>query len=58
MAGWRKSSYSNAQGGSCVELGHAPGKILIRDTKQEDRRDRTTLAVTVGAWRRFTASLR
>lgn len=58
MAGWRKSSYSNAQGGSCVELGGAPGAILVRDTKQAGLRDRTTLAVTPDAWRRFTASLR
>jgi hypothetical protein len=31
---WRKSSYSDGSGGNCVELGSAPGHVLIRDTKQ------------------------
>jgi hypothetical protein len=32
---WRKSSYSDNGGTGCVEAGHAPGAVLIRDTKDE-----------------------
>ena len=52
---WRKSSYSNAQGGSCVETAAGDGVILVRDTTD---RDGGTLSVPAGAWARFTASLR
>jgi hypothetical protein len=52
---WRKSSYSNAQGGSCVETATGDGVILVRDTTN---RDGGTLNVPAGAWARFTASLR
>jgi hypothetical protein len=30
---WRKSSYSGAEGGECVEVAAAPGTIHIRDSK-------------------------
>ncbi|MDA0566037.1 DUF397 domain-containing protein [Streptomonospora sp. S1-112] len=30
---WRKSSYSNASGGECVEVADAPGAVLVRDTR-------------------------
>ncbi|MBO0820552.1 MAG: DUF397 domain-containing protein [Nocardiopsaceae bacterium] len=58
MGTWRKSTYSGANGGECVEVADAPRTILVRDTKQRGRADRTTLAVTPAAWQRFTASLR
>ncbi|HUN36021.1 MAG TPA: DUF397 domain-containing protein [Trebonia sp.] len=32
-ANWRKASYSNGTG-SCVEAGHVPGLVLVRDTTQ------------------------
>ncbi|PWG14724.1 DUF397 domain-containing protein [Streptomyces sp. V2] len=34
LSGWRKSSYSGAQGGACVEVldGYAPG-VPVRDSK-------------------------
>jgi hypothetical protein len=51
---WRKSSYSDANGGSCVEVA-SDGTILVRDTTN---RDGGTLAFTTGAWQEFTASLR
>lgn len=54
MGGWRKSSYSGGNGGSCVEVA-ADGVVLVRDT--EDRYG-VTLSVSVEAWARFTASLR
>lgn len=55
---WRKSTHSGANGGECIEVGDSPRTILVRDTKQEGRANRTTLAVTPAAWRKFTASLR
>ena len=51
---WRKSSYSNANGGDCVEVGHGNG-ALIRDTKN---RDGFTLAVPAEAWSAFLSSIR
>jgi Domain of unknown function (DUF397) len=52
---WRKSSYSNANGGSCVETATGDGAILVRDTTN---RAGFTLSVPAGAWTTFTASLR
>ena len=34
--GWRKSSYSNSAGGSCVEIKRGLGAVFLRDSK--DRR--------------------
>jgi len=52
---WRTSSYTGANGGNCVEVGHAGHLIAIRDTK-----DRTgpELAVTAGAWQQFAATVK
>jgi hypothetical protein len=52
---WRKSSYSTGNGGQCVETGHIPGAVLVRDTKD---RDGVTLAFTANAWEKFAASVR
>jgi hypothetical protein len=54
MDGWRKSSYSDGNGGQCVEVG-ADDMILVRDTAD---RDSVTLTFTAKAWERFTASIR
>jgi hypothetical protein len=59
-SGWRKSNYSNG-GSNCVEAGHVPGSILIRDTKDSDTKNDghgPVLRATPPDWRRFTASLR
>jgi hypothetical protein len=53
---WRKSSYSSNGGGSCVEVADATGRVLVRDTKDPERR--VTVSVPAGAWAAFTASLR
>jgi hypothetical protein len=47
---WRKASYSASNGGGCVEVGDAPGAVLVRDTT-----DRTgpVLKFSPDAWRRF-----
>jgi hypothetical protein len=55
MDGWRKSSYSDANGGQCLETASANGAILVRDTTD---RDGTTLSVPPAAWQRFTDSLK
>ena len=52
---WRKSSYSDANGGSCVETATGDGVILVRDTTN---REGFTLSVPAVAWARFTATLR
>ena len=54
MDGWRKSSYSDGNGGQCVEVARDEA-VLVRDTTD---RDGVTLTVPVGAWRTFTASLK
>jgi hypothetical protein len=30
---WRKSSYTGANGGACVELAHTPDHVATRDSK-------------------------
>ncbi|GAA4993202.1 hypothetical protein GCM10023205_77290 [Yinghuangia aomiensis] len=30
---WRKSSYSDNEGGDCVEVAGLPGVVLLRDSK-------------------------
>jgi hypothetical protein len=51
---WRKSSYSNANGGDCVEVAAANG-VAVRDTTD---RDGVTLQFTAQAWQEFTRRLR
>ncbi|MDT0544676.1 MULTISPECIES: DUF397 domain-containing protein [Streptomyces] len=37
VAAWRKSSYSNNNGGNCVEVAdNLPGLIPVRDSKNPD----------------------
>jgi len=47
---WRKSSYTTANGGNCVEVAGQESRVLVRDTK-----DRTgpMLGFAPEAWRRF-----
>ena len=52
---WRKASYSG-NGANCVEAGHVPGAVLIRDTK--DNGQGPVLRVSSVAWEKFTASLK
>jgi hypothetical protein len=52
--GWRKSSYSSSQGGSCVEVANTADVVGVRDTKQAHLGDaRTVLSFAPGAWRAF-----
>ena len=52
---WRKSSYSGADGGECVEVASAPDAVMVRDTKD---RDGSALSVPASAWRVFLATIR
>ncbi|TDC93067.1 DUF397 domain-containing protein [Actinomadura sp. 7K507] len=33
---WRKSSYTTANGGDCVELTSVPSTVAVRDSKDPD----------------------
>jgi hypothetical protein len=54
---WRTSTYSDSNGGNCVETASdgANAVIMVRDTTD---REGGTLAFTADAWANFTASLR
>jgi hypothetical protein len=53
---WRKSSYSSANGGNCVEVaGNLPGLVAVRDSKHPGG---PVLVCTPAAWRSFAASIK
>ncbi len=61
-ATWRKSSYSNGTGGSCVEIAAIAGstgdnkhKVAVRDSKDPHG---PALAFSAGEWRQFTAAVK
>jgi hypothetical protein len=54
MGGWRKSTYSDANGGNCLEVADTTRAILVRDTKD---RDGVILTFSAGAWATFTREL-
>jgi hypothetical protein len=56
VGNWRKSSYSANGGEQCVEAGHAPGEVLIRDTS--DNGTGPVLSISGAAWTRFVAGLK
>ncbi|EGG44864.1 MULTISPECIES: DUF397 domain-containing protein [Streptomyces] len=49
---WFKSSYSGSSGDNCVEVAVRTAAVLVRDSKDTDRR---ALAVSRDAWAAFTA---
>lgn len=52
---WRKSSYSNGDGGQCVEVAdHHSGVILIRDSKTPAG---PVLVLNPTAWAGFVGSV-
>ncbi len=56
METWRKSTYSDANGGACVEIAGDTGNVVrVRDTTN---RDGGTLAFTSDAWGKFLDGLR
>lgn len=54
--GWRKSSYSGPEGGSCVEVldGH-PGGVPVRDSKVPNG---PVIVVSAPGWTSFVAALK
>lgn len=54
MGDWRKSTYSDASGGQCVEVA-SDGMVMVRDTTD---RDGGTLAFSTAAWERFLGAIR
>ncbi len=55
-ATWRKASYSNGNGGNCVEVAHLTGgHRAVRDSKDPAG---PALSVTSTEWAAFTAGIR
>jgi Domain of unknown function (DUF397) len=54
-ADWRKSTYSAANGGQCVEVGGVVSGVVVRDTAN---RAGSVLALPAGAWRALLAEVR
>ncbi|TJZ45323.1 DUF397 domain-containing protein [Streptomyces piniterrae] len=55
-ARWRKSSYSNGEGGECVEVADGyPRLVPVRDSKDPHR---PALLIPGEAWSTFIASLK
>ncbi|GAA2084918.1 hypothetical protein GCM10009801_46360 [Streptomyces albiaxialis] len=53
---WRRSSYSDAQGGECVEIGTSPsGLVPVRDSKAPEN---GTLQFSGAAWSAFISKCR
>ncbi|MDG9722187.1 MULTISPECIES: DUF397 domain-containing protein [unclassified Streptomyces] len=53
---WRKSSYSNGDGGHCVEVADGiPGLVPVRDSKACG--DGPVVLLTARAWAPFVAAL-
>ena len=52
---WRKSTYSDANGGNCVEAASGSGVILVRDTTD---RGGVTLNLPATAWTAFLGPMR
>lgn len=52
---WHKSSYSDAQGGNCVEVAETPSGSLVRDTQH---RERGHLAFSSEEWAAFVRDVK
>jgi len=53
---WRKSSYSGANGGDCIEVGHGmPSLMPVRDSKDPEG---PALLFTANAWSAFVADVK
>ncbi|MEW1721285.1 DUF397 domain-containing protein [Streptomyces sp. NPDC093109] len=53
---WRKSSYSNTNGGECVEITEDfPGVVPVRDSKNPTG---PTLMIPAATWTTFIATLK
>jgi hypothetical protein len=59
-ATWRKSSYSNGSGGSCVEIALLAASAGEHDVAVRDSKDPhgPALTFTTRQWRAFTAAIK
>jgi len=55
-AAWRKSSYSGANGGNCVEVASPDEMVAVRDTQQDGTGP--VLCFTPAAWREFAGQVK
>jgi hypothetical protein len=56
LAVWRKSTFSNGNGGNCVEVArNLSGIVAIRDSKDPEG---PVLAFTPDQWRTFVGAIR
>ncbi|MGG2461614.1 DUF397 domain-containing protein [Streptomyces sp. RGM 3693] len=56
ICGWRKSSYSGSEGGSCIEvLDQYPTGVPIRDSKAPHG---PAIVVPAGAWSTFVDAVK
>ncbi|WP_079171394.1 DUF397 domain-containing protein [Streptomyces sp. CC53] len=56
LQGWRKSSYSGPEGGSCVEvLDGYPSGVPVRDSKTPHA---PALVLSAGEWARFISAVK
>ncbi|MFD5630463.1 DUF397 domain-containing protein [Streptomyces sp. NPDC127072] len=56
LAKWRKSSHSDDNGGSCVEVADGvPGVVPVRDSKVPDG---PVLLIGAGAWAEFVGAVK
>jgi hypothetical protein len=51
---WFKSSYSDGEGGACVEVAHTAAVILVRDSKNPAAPE---LRITTSAWTAFVSAV-
>jgi hypothetical protein len=52
---WRKASYSNTQGGNCVEVADLPDGMAVRDSKDPSG---PMLQFTLAEWQAFVAGIK
>jgi len=55
-AAWRKSTYSGTNGGNCVELADKVGRVLVCDTKDNERG--LVMSFTGDAWHTFLSTIK
>ncbi len=52
---WRKSSYSGANSGNCVEVAGQPGTVAVRDSNDPHG---PALAIPAAGWQAFTGRVK
>ncbi|WP_351234025.1 DUF397 domain-containing protein [Streptomyces sp. NPDC002133] len=55
---WFKSSFSDDQGGACIEVATCPHTVHVRDSKLGDGATSPRFAVAAPAWTAFVTEIR